>query len=80
MATRFYLPSSGTAPLTSLAVDASWSISTGLVRRPTDVTKSNTALTNTSQTWASIVTNDWVWYQFQSKKLAAGYSLSLIHI
>lgn len=74
MATRFYLPASGTAPLGSLAYDASWGRSEGFVRRPTDITKSNTSLATDTRTWGATATNDWVWIQFQSKRLATGYS------
>jgi len=74
MATRFYLPASGTAPLGSLAVDSSWGRTENLERRPCDVNKGNTSLTQKSAAWAATATNDWVWVQFQSKCLAAGYS------
>ena len=74
MATRLYLPSSGTPPLTSLAVDSNWELSTGLVRLPCSITKSNTALTDSVRTWASATTQQWVWWQFQSATLAEGYS------
>jgi|MudIll2142460700_1097286.scaffolds.fasta_scaffold04411_4 hypothetical protein len=74
MATRFYLPASGTAPLGSLAVDSQWELSDSLDRRPCDVVKSNTSLTQKSATWSSTTTQQWVWVQFQSKRLAAGYS------
>jgi len=74
MATRFYLPASGTAPLGSLAVDSQWELSDSLDRRPCDVVKSDTSLTQKSATWSSTTTQQWVWVQFQSKRLAAGYS------
>lgn len=74
MATRLYLPSSGTAPLASLAYDSNWEQSTGLVRLPCSITKSDTALTNSVRTWASATTQQWVWWQFQSAMLAEGYS------
>jgi len=74
MATRFYLPASGTAPLGSLAVDSQWELSDSLDRRPCDIVKSNTSLTQKSAVWSSTTTQQWVWVQFQSKRLAAGYS------
>lgn len=44
MPTRFYLPNSGTSPVASPVLSAVWDITTGFFNRPTDVTKSNTAL------------------------------------
>lgn len=73
MTTRLYLPSSGTAPLTSLAIDSRWELSTGLVRRPCYHTKSNTALASTVTAWPATLTQQWCWYQFQSDTLAAAY-------
>jgi len=74
MATRFYLPSSGTPPLSSLAVNTNWEQTTGLVRLPTKTTKQNTALTSSNRTWPSTATQQWAWYQFQSEQLLAAYS------
>lgn len=74
MATRFYLPSSGTAPLASLAVDANWELTDGLSRRPMDVVKSNTSIVQKSALWSSATTQQWCWVQYQSKRLAAGYT------
>jgi len=74
MATTFYLPSSGSAPLGSLAVDANWERTDGLVRLPCATSKANTALTTTQQTWPGTTTVQWVWYQFQSAPLAAPYT------
>ena len=74
MATRFYLPSSGTPPLSSLAKDATWEQETGLVRLPTFISKTDKALTTSSRTWASASTQQWCWYQFQSEQLAFAYS------
>jgi len=74
MATRFYLPSSGTPPLSSLAVNTNWEQTTGLVRLPTKTTKQNTALTSSNKTWPSTATQQWAWYQFQSEQLLAAYS------
>lgn len=74
MATRIYLPSSGTAPLGSLAVDTNWELSGSLVRLPCDTAKSNTPLTQKSGQWSSATTQQWVWTQFQSPPMTAGYS------
>lgn len=74
MATRLYLPASGTAPLASLAYDANWELSTSAVRSPTSTTKANTALANTVLTWPDNATAQWVWWQFQSQTMKAGYS------
>jgi hypothetical protein len=74
MATRFYLPASGTPPLSSLAVAADWEQSTGLVRLPTYTYKRNTALANSNRTWPSTSTQQWVWYQYQSDPLMLPYS------
>jgi len=57
-----------------LAFDANWERSNGAVRVPCAITKSNTALTNTTLTWGGTTTVQWVWYQFQSPLMAAGYS------
>lgn len=74
MATRFYLPVSGTPPLSSLAVSATWGRSENLVRYPCFTTKTNTSLTQKSANWAATATDDWVWVQYQSNILAAAYS------
>lgn len=74
MATRFYLPASGTPPLASLAVDGNWERSDNLTRLPCHTIKSNTSLTQMSATWPITSTGQWVWRQFQSKRLASGYS------
>lgn len=50
MATKFYLPYSGTAPAITPAVDAAWEVSSGMSRLPTFITKTDTPLTNI--TWA----------------------------
>lgn len=74
MATRFYLPASGTAPLGSLAFDANWELSTSAVRRPCYITKQNTALADTSLTWGSATTQQWIWVQYQSPSMLEAYS------
>jgi len=74
MATRLYLPSAGTAPLASLAVDANWEQTTGLSRLPCSTSKSNQALADSTRTWASNVTQQWCWWQFQSGPMKTGYS------
>ncbi len=80
MATRFYFPSSGTAPLSALDRDpGAWTLPTGsndpeVSRLPLVTTKSNTALTTTTKTWPSTSSNAWCLFQFQSKPLAHNYS------
>ena len=74
MATRFYLPSSGTPPLASLGGRSDWEQTTGLVRLPTKTSKQNTALTSSNRTWPSTATQQWAWYQFQSEQLLSAYS------
>jgi hypothetical protein len=74
MATKLYLPSSGSAYLGSLAVDSQWEQTTGLVRLPTRISKSNTALTDSARTWANNTTQQWAWYQYQSDQMNAAYS------
>lgn len=74
MATRFYLPSSGTPPLNSLSVHSGWEQTTGLVRLPTLTTKQDTALTTSQRTWPSTATQQWAWFQFQSEQLLSAYS------
>jgi len=74
MATRFYLPSSGTPPLSSLGVRSDWEQTTGLVRLPTFTTKQNTSSVTSNRTWASTATQQWAWYQYQSEQLMESYS------
>src|SRR4030066_2317042 len=73
MATRFYLPISGTPPLASLAVNSNWELITSLVRLPCFTAKQNTALTQASATWAATTTQQWCGRQWQSDILAAAY-------
>jgi len=74
MATRLYLPSSGTPPLSSLAVNTNWELTNGLVRLPCFTSKQNTALATTQMTWPATVTQQWCWWQFQSDVLQAAYN------
>lgn len=74
MATRFYLPISGTPPLAALAVNSNWELTNSLVRLPCYTTKQNTALTNTNLTWPATSTQQWCWKQYQSKQLMAAYN------
>lgn len=74
MATRFYLPASGTPPLASLAADSNWERTDGLTRLPCDIVKSNTSLTQVSATWPVTTSVQWVWRQWQSKRLAQAYN------
>ncbi len=79
MATRFYLPSSGTPPLAALAKNAAWELETGLVRLPCFTAKQNTALTTSTRTWAAATTQQWCWYQFQSEPLPSVLSWTTTH-
>lgn len=82
MATRFYLPSAGTAPLASLARDSGWTQPTSGVsaaRLPMDIQKTNTALTTTTITEPSTSTNDWCWWQFQSRPISGSFSFTTSH-
>src|SRR4030067_414073 len=74
MATRFYLPISGTPPLASLAVNSNWELITSLVRLPCFTAKQNTALTQASATWAATTTQQWCWRQWQSDVLKYAYA------
>lgn len=74
MATRLYLPISGTPPLSSLGVDSQWERSDNLSRLPCYTTKQNTALTTSSYTWQTTSTGQWVWRQWQTETMSAGYS------
>lgn len=75
MATRLYLPSSGTPPLPSLGLQGVlWNARTDeLVRLPCTTSKTDTALTNKQHTWFATDSTDWCWYQYQSPPLAASY-------
>lgn len=79
MATRFYLPSSGTPPLSSLSRYGDWTQPTGssdpeVARLPMYTSKQDTTLTTSQNTWASATNPYWCWYQYQSEQLSSGYS------
>ena len=74
MATRLYLPASGTVPLATLAFDANWELTTSATRYPCFTTKQNTALADVARTWGATSTQQWVFFQFQSQTMKAGYS------
>jgi hypothetical protein len=74
MATRLYLPATGTPPLVALAVDTNWELTNNLVRLPTKTARSDTALATVTWTWPAALTQQWCWWQFQSFHLAAAYS------
>ena len=74
MATRFYLPSSGSAPLASLAFDANWERTDSATRYPCFITKTNTSLADVARTWPATDTQQWVFFQFQSQVMTAAYS------
>lgn len=74
MATRLYLPSSGTPPLASLAVDSNWELTDSLTRLPTKASESDTTKTDIQRTWPATTTQQWCWFQYQSPPLLEGYS------
>lgn len=81
MATRFYLPSSGTPPLSTLARSGQWERPSGssdpsVARFPTYTTKQDSALTTGGATWNTTTTSDWCLWQFQSEELTAGYTFT----
>src|SRR3990172_4738544 len=74
MATKLYLPASGTPPLSSLAVNSNWELTNGLVRLPCSTVKANTALASSQRTWPATSTQQWCWYQYQSPPLIAAHA------
>jgi len=74
MATRLYLPASGSPPLAALAVNANWELTNGLLRLPCFTAKQNTALATDPRTWPSTTTQQWCWRQYQSDVLAEAYN------
>lgn len=77
MATRFYLPASGTPPLGSLAVNGNWERTDGLVRLPCDLVKSDTALATDTRAWLNGSTQQWCWWQYQSRPMLAAYNWTI---
>jgi hypothetical protein len=73
MATTLYLPSSGSPPLASLAVNTNWERTNGLVRLPCFTAKQNTSLATTTMAWPGTTTVQWCWWQFQSEQLLAAH-------
>jgi len=76
MATRLYLPSSGTAPIVDLALAGAWNTTGDLIRLPMYPTPSGTALTTRTLTWANTSSAAWVWWQFQSPPIAKPVTLT----
>jgi len=74
-ATRFYLPSSGSAPA-SPAYDTNWEYTTGVTRLPLPTAKSNTALTTKQWTWDGANTHQALYWQFVSDTLDVAQSIS----
>lgn len=77
MATRFYLPSSGTSPLASLAVGSEWegAVST-FYRAPTLTTKQDTAMTDFSARFLSNDIRDDCWAQWVSPPLSSAHTFT----
>ncbi len=74
MATRFYLPSSGTSPLAALALASGKWDSSGATffRAPTAITKTqNSALTNFANTFPSTATQQMCYAQWVSPQIEA---------
>lgn len=80
MATRFYLPSSGTPPLPTQAIDGIWDLPASgdpeFARLPCSTAKSDTSLTTVGGTWASTASLRWCIAQYQTAPLAADYSFT----
>jgi len=74
MATRLYLPVSGTPPLVALAVNSNWELINNLARLPSFIAKQNTALTTYTYLWPATATQQWCWRQYQSQVLKYAYN------
>lgn len=75
--TRFYLPSSGTSPLPSLAVSTFWQgVASTFFRAPTFTGKTNTALTNFAARFNSTSSASTCWAQWASPPIPAAYDFS----
>jgi len=80
VATRFYLPSSGTSPLDSLADSAIWNeVAACFYRAPLVTTKSNTSLTDFSENFTAGTTANLIIAQFTSVALSSGISFTTSH-
>ena len=71
MATRFYLPSSGTAPSITPAFDSAWEDTSIAVRLPVTTYKKNTALTTIAFDDANAANKDVLFRQYISPPLLA---------
>lgn len=72
MATRFYLPSSGDSPLPELGIHADWDDThASFFRAPTATTKSDTALTDFSDYFASTSSQQMCYAQWASDYVLA---------
>lgn len=76
MSTKFYLPSSGTAPLPSEAFHGTWDSTAGAVRLPMSISKTNTALTDFTIQFATATTQNRLIAQYQSDVLAQSASIT----
>jgi hypothetical protein len=76
VATRFYLPASGAAPVTPAAWATGWEKTTGAVWRPCSTTKSNTALADTALVGHTVIGSDVALVGFVTAPLAAGFTTS----
>ena len=80
MATRFYLPTAGTSPLSSQAIDSTWegSVST-FFRAPAPTVKTSSAARNDAARFLSTSTQQNCWGQWISAPLAAAFSFTTSH-
>jgi hypothetical protein len=77
VATRFYLPSAGSSPLSALAIDGNWEGAiASFYRAPLATAKSGSALADVAGRFGSTATRDDCWAQFVSAPLASGYSFT----
>jgi len=83
MATRLYMPASGSPPMASLAYDANWELPTGsapsVARLPCFTTKQDTALATSTLAWTAATTQQWCWWQYQSDTLQDAFSFTTAH-
>jgi len=77
MATRFYLPASGTSPLASLAYSSTWaSASANFFRAPTTTSKTDTALASVESTFPTADTQYQIVGQWVSPPLDGAHSFT----
>lgn len=75
MATIFYLPSTGDAPITNVTPQSGWTKSS-IIRLPTYTTKQSTSLSLRTVAWPDTASGDWIWWQFVSPPVDGIYTLT----